>query len=221
MDIPDLSVDAGLYTQDVLKRLSTLVRRLQFVADWLDLRQAKRESQKLNERCKKGLEAAATPHDRDAIQGQYHAESDLIWHPIYARQTNKLIARARKYGVQVPTLPSDYAGDDNWYLGTTGDWILTSEAEERLRREITPEKRQSDDEFRKWGTLGISIAAFILALLSLKAKQPDPCPRNYYRSDSGECVFALQKASTSQPQQGIPPIPSMQPKKPSPTRPKP
>jgi hypothetical protein len=210
------------YTQRVLKRLLTQARRLQFVADWVDLRDAKREHRKLNERYRKGLEAAATPSDRDAIQGQYRAEYDLLWDPIYIRETDELIARARKYGVQVPPLPTDYAADNNWYLShATGVWIFTSEAEERLRREIRDEKRQSDDEFRKWATLGISIAAFILALLSLKAKQPDPCPRNYYRSDSGECVFAPQKASTSQPQQGIPPIPSMQQKKPSPTKPKP
>jgi hypothetical protein len=32
----------------------------------------------------------------------------------------------------------------------------------------------------------------VLAFYSVKAaKQRDPCPRNFYRSDSGECVFAL------------------------------
>jgi hypothetical protein len=212
------------YTQSVLKELLTKARKLQFIADWVDLRDAKREHQKLNERYRKGLEAAATPSDRDAIQGQYRAEYDLIWDPIYIRETDELIARARKYGVQVPPLPTDYAADNNWYLShATGVWIFTSEEEERLRREIRDEKRQSDDEFRKWATLGISIAAFILALVSLtaKQKQPDPCPKNYYRSDSNECVFAPQKASASRPQPGIPPIPSMQPTKPSPARPKP
>jgi len=121
-------------------------------------------------------------------------------------------------------MPGGYQSDDNWYLSSaTADWFLSNTAEEHLKREIRAEKRQSDDELRKWATLGISIAAFILALVSLtaKQKQPDPCSKNYYRSDSGECVFALQKSSTLQPQQGALPPPSAQSKKPSPARPKP
>ena len=219
---PELS-----YTQSVLQQLLMQARKLQFIADWLDRREARRESQKLRARYKKGLGEAkkrnAPPNELNAIQGQYHTEYDLIWHPIYARDSDKLIARARKYGVQVPAMPVSYTDDeDNWYQGVTGEWILTSEAEERLRREIKPEKRQSDDEFRKWVTLAISIAAFVLALASLtkKDKQPDRCPRNYYRSDSGECVFALQKSPTSQPQPGALPLPSVQSKKPSPVQPK-
>jgi len=25
----------------------------------------------------------------------------------------------------------------------------------------------------------------------VKTRQPDPCPRNYYRNDAGACLFAL------------------------------
>src|SRR5438132_13604072 len=46
-------------------------------------------------------------------------------------------------------------------------------------------------EFRKWATLSFAVAGFLLAFYSVReAKHPDPCQRNYYRSDSGECVFA-------------------------------
>lgn len=212
----------------MLKRLLTQARRLQLIADWLDLRQAKRESQALDDRYKSRLAEAkkrdARRDELDAIQFQYHDDLQIIWDPIHARRSTKLVARARKYGVQVPPMPGGYQSDDNWYLSSaTADWFLSNTAEEHLKREIRAEKRQSDDEIRKWATLGISIAAFVLALVSLtaKQKQPDPCPKNYYRSDSGECIFARQKAAPSQPQQGIPPIPSMQPTKPSPTKPKP
>ena len=209
----------------MLKRLLTQARRLQFIADWLDLRQAKRASQELDARHKRGLEEAkarnAPPHERDGIQSQYHDESEIIWNPIRARISQKLIARARKYWLQVPDQPINLEDNENWWLShVTGDWILTHAAQEKLSREIRDAERQKYDELRKWTAVIVSVAAFILAVMSL-ARKPDPCPRNYYRSDSGECVFALQKASTSRPQQGIPPIPSMQPMKPSPARPKP
>ena len=61
-------------------------------------------------------------------------------------------------------------------------------------------RRASYDEFRKWATLTFAVVGSVLAFISVlsKQKQPDPCPRDYYRSDSGECVFALQKSSQSQ-----------------------
>lgn len=176
-------------------------RKIQWIADRLDLRYAKRESQKLQARYKRGLDEAkarnASQREYDTIQGQYSAESDCIWHPIYALESDRLVARARKYHVRVPPLPRSYTEDsDHWMLShSTGDWYLSNEGEEQLKRDLRDAKRQNDDEFRKWATLVISVAAFILALvsLSMKQKQPDPCPKNYYRSDSGECVFAVQK----------------------------
>ncbi len=95
--------------------------------------------------------------------------------------------------------------------------------QEHLKREIRDEKRQNEDEYRKRATLVLSFAAFFLALVSLimKGKQPDPCPKNYYRNDQAECVFALQQKRTSPPQQSAIATPSVQPKKPSPANPKP
>jgi hypothetical protein len=216
------------YTRSVLEQLLTKARGLQFIADWLDLRDAKREHRRLRAKYEEQLSEAkkrnASEREFEEIRNVYGIEYQIIWEPIYVRNTKKLLARARKYGVQIPPFPTESLPGDSWELShVVGDWFLGSEAEERLKREIRDEKRQDDDEFRKWATLALSVAAFILALVSLtmKAKQPDPCPRNYYRSDSGECTFALQKASTSQPQQGTLTMPSMQQKKPSPTRPKP
>jgi hypothetical protein len=211
----------------VLKQLLTKARKLQFIADWLDLHQAKRASGELDARHKKGLEEAkarnAPPHELDRIQAQYRDESEIIWNPIRVRVSQKLIARARKYWLQVPDQPINFEDNESWWLShVTGDWMLSYEAQERLTRGIRDEERQRNDELRKWTTVLVSIAAFILALVSLttKQKQPDPCPKNYYRSDSGECVFVLQKEATSQPQQ-VPAPPSIQPTKPSPVKPKP
>jgi hypothetical protein len=68
--------------------------------------------------------------------------------------------------------------------------------------EIRAIQRENNDERRKWATLIFAIVGTVLAAVSVrsKQKQPDPCPRNHYRTDSGECVFALQKAQTPQPQ---------------------
>jgi len=151
----------------------------------------------------------ARPETFDDIQRDYQRESDFIWHPIYARDSDKLVALAHKYQVRVPALPNRFTDDDNkdWDISNvTGDVFLTDEAEDRLKREIRIEKRQNYDEVRKWAAVIISLAAFYLALTAFRAKQkqPDPCPRNYYRSDSGECLFALQKTSTTQQKQTSP-----------------
>jgi hypothetical protein len=45
-----------------------------------------------------------------------------------------------------------------------------------------------------------AIAGCTLAFYSVrtKQKQPDPCQRNYYRSDAGECIFGPPKASSAE-----------------------
>jgi hypothetical protein len=137
----------------------------------------------------------------DEVQFRWSSESDQVWHPVYARQSEKLTAKARKYGVKVPCLPQTYNCTEDWIVSQyTGEWFLSNETEQRLKLAIRTEKRQGDDELRKWATAIFAGLAFILGVLSLivKAKQPDPCPKNYYRSDSGECLFALQRSSTPQ-----------------------
>lgn len=194
----------------VRNQLVGQVRRLQFVRDWLDLRRAKLEDQKLQARYAADLsKRSGNQSDREHIWSQYRPEYHLIWDPIYVRQTNKLLARAHEHGVRVPPLPRDGLGDDNWEWSSAGmGWFLRGDAEDRLKREIRLGMRQDEDEFRRRATLFLSLAAFVLALVSLlkKEKQSDPCPRNYYRNDAGECVFALQKSSPSRLQSQRSPI---------------
>jgi hypothetical protein len=85
---------------------------------------------------------------------------------------------------------------------TTYDMMLTDEYERKLRLEIQERRRENNDEFRKWATLFFAVIGAILASISVlsKQRQPDPCPRNYYRSDSGLCVFALQTNSAKRTQ---------------------
>jgi hypothetical protein len=175
-----------------------LMRGISPLVDWLLLQRASRESRMLDESYEKGIAVAkkrgASQRDYDEIEKHYYYEHQQIWNRIKARRSEKLVKRARKYGVSIPVRPENYESDNNWELNnSTGEWFLRDTAEEQLKREIKVEKRQRDDEIRKWVTLTISIAAFILALLSFRNRQPDPCPKNYYRSNSGECVFALQQ----------------------------
>lgn len=189
----------------MLKIILQELRKVQFVADWLDFRAAKRDSRKLSARYRKELEEAkkrnADQEEFAGISGQYQCEAEQIWRPIDVQQTNRLIARARKYAIRVPSRPRKYDEDnDDWILSSTnGEWFLSDEAEERIKREIRIERRQSYDEFRKWATVGFAFLAFLLGITSLlkKDKQPDPCPKNYYRNDSGECVFALRAANAN------------------------
>ena len=141
--------------------------------------------------------------ERDSLLGEWQLESDLILDPVYARKADRLTAKARNYGITVPRKPLRYDEEsDDWELSNvTGDWLLTRGLEERLRRDIKVERRASYDEFRKWTTLIFALLGFALGFYSLRIrqKQPDPCPRNYYRSDSGDCVFVLQAPTKTAP----------------------
>lgn len=117
-------------------------------------------------------------------------------------------------------MPAAYDSDDNWYFSTfEGDWYLTPKVRSRLERAVRVEQRQTSDEWRKWATLIIATVALVISVASfwVRHKEPDPCPRNYYRSDSGECAFALAKPSSGPqvPQSAVPtPTTSSNPKKP-------
>jgi len=188
------------------------IRRIIAVADWLDDRTANREISALRQRYAPKVaelekRRAATDEEKkrnweelQATLAEWHDMRDLVLDPVYGRKADRLTAKARKYGISVPDRkdPSSEAGDENWDRSRlTGDWMLTNEYEQTLRGQIRDEQRASYDEFRKWATLVFAIVGSLLAFISIrtKQKQPDPCPRNYYRNDSGECVFALQKNS--------------------------
>jgi hypothetical protein len=143
-------------------------------------------------------EKAKDWNERGSVLSEWQFESEQVSHPVYARKAERITATARKYGITVPRKPTGYDEEsDDWELSnTTGDWLLSDKLEERLRRDIRTERRSSYDEFRKWATVVFALLGFALGFYSLrlKQKQPDPCPRNYYRSDTGECIFALQQA---------------------------
>lgn len=129
------------------------------------------------------------------LETEWSYERDSIIDPTNAAASERLIARAKRYGIKVPPYPHSHSDDsDEWERSrTTSDWILSNEAERNLRLAIREEQRGRYDEFRKWGTFTLALAGFLLGFLALyvKQKQPDPCARNYYRNDAGACVFAL------------------------------
>jgi hypothetical protein len=193
-------------TSGVLKQ----VRRVRFISDWIDDHAATRQAHKLRETYAPLVAKAEQAEDwgeRDRLLSAWRFESDSVLDPVYERKGERLTAKARRHGIIVPSQPrnNDEQSED-WRLSRVyGFWLPSAQLEQKLRREIKIEQGVNYDEFRKWATLSFAFAGFLLAFYSVRAtKRPDPCPRNYYRSDSGECIFALQK--------------SPQPSKPSPMR---
>jgi hypothetical protein len=186
--------------KDTLKNgVSRRVRRIQFMADWIDDQAATWQARKLRERYAPLVAKAETDKDwneRDRLLSEWGYESDSVLDPVYARKGERLAAKARRCGISVPSQPrTQDERDEDWRLSRVyGCWLPSAQLDQKLRREINIEQRASYNEFRKWATLSFAIAGFLLAFYSLRvAKQSEPCPRNYYRSDSGECIFALQK----------------------------
>jgi hypothetical protein len=143
------------------------------------------------------IEQARLAKNDIAVQNLYAEWShnqNSIDEPNYVAASDKLVRKARRLYVPVPKIPATYdAISDDWQMShITGDWALTVETYERLQREVQTAQREANDESRKKMTLLLALAGFILGFMSLwtKTKQPDPCPRNYYRDDAGTCVFA-------------------------------
>jgi len=197
--------------KDALKNgLLKEVRRLRLVSDWIDDHAATGQAHKLRESYAPLVAKAEKAEDwgeRDRLLSEWRFESDSVLDPVYQRKGERLTARARRHGIIVPSQPrSPDEQSEDWCLSRVyGFWLPSAQLEQKLRREIKIEQRVNYDEFRKWATLSFAVAGFLLAFYAVRAtKRPDPCARNYYRSDSGECIFALQK--------------SPQPSKPSPVR---
>jgi hypothetical protein len=174
------------------------VRRSHLLGDWIDDRTATRQIQELQEKYAPLVTKAEKHKDwdeRERILTDWAFESDSVLHPLYARKAERLSAKARKYGITVPPQPRNNDENEDWHLSHVyGFWLPSVQLEQRLRNEIKSERSASYDEFRKWATLAFAVAGFLLAFYAVRAaKQPDPCSRNYYRSDSGECVFALKQ----------------------------
>src|SRR5947208_4339904 len=193
-------------TSGVLKQ----VRRVRFISDWIDDHAATRQAHKLRETYAPLVAKAEQAEDwgeRDRLLSAWRFECEWVLDPVYERKGERLTAKARRHGSIVPSQPrnNDEQSED-WRLSRVyGFWLPSAQLEQKLRREIKIEQGFNYDEFRKWATLSFAVAGFLLAFYSVRpTKRPDPCPRNYYRSDSGECIFALQK--------------SPQPSKPSPVR---
>lgn len=174
------------------------LRQIRRVADWLQDQAATRELRNLRQKYSPLVAKAEQQKnwdERDRLLADWSSESDVILHLVYERKGERLTAKARKYGITVPRQPSsDGEESQDWYLSNVyGFWLPSPQLQQRLRREIRAERRASDDELRKWATLGFAFLGFMLGLASIlaKQKQPDPCQRNYYRNDSGECIFGL------------------------------
>ena len=183
----------GVWKHRILVRLPSRMRL------WLIRRGDERQLRVLKEKFHPLIEAAKAAKnakEESSIVSEYLYERDLILHSTYGMEAEFLERKARKLGIRVPDKPTDVDAfdDENWEQSNyTGDWMLTPEAERKLRNEIRQEERAKADETRKWFTLIVVVIGTIFAFMSFRAKQkqPDPCPINYYRSDSGACVFAL------------------------------
>lgn len=171
-----------------------LLRKIPVLGGWLGTRAVARELKKLENRYSPLIKEAREDRNRakvDSLESDLMLEQDLILGPVYAGATQKLVTDARRFGIIVPPISEE---SNDWVeYGPEGYWILNTDTQIRLRKEVREEQWAHYDEWRKWVTLGLAIFGFTLGLWSLivKSKQPDPCPRNYYRNDAGACVFAL------------------------------
>jgi hypothetical protein len=138
--------------------------------------------------------------EKQALHAEFFDEYDQIWGPIEAYRNRRLVERARRMGIDIPRRPKQYDDDENWVWSPYGS-KLTESAEKKIKDEIKELRRQDYEEFRKWTTPIVAGASLFISLLALlwKTKAPDPCSKNYYRSDAGECVFALKPAPTPSP----------------------
>lgn len=164
------------------------------IVNWLNNRKVRRKLVSLKKKYVpliREAEKAENLQQQAELAAQWAVEHESLLDPIYARNSAALISKALKYGIQVPR--QEQGSKHYRRSGITGEFILRQLAQRRLRREVRNEERARNDEIRKWATATFALLGFVLALVSLlaKAKQPDPCPRNYYRSDAGACVFAL------------------------------
>jgi len=182
----------------VWKWLRPYLLKIRLLRDWIISIEDSRAHAKLRKHFVTLIEKARLAKDNLEVQNLYaewNHEQASIDEPNYVETSDRLVRKARRLYVPVPTIPARYdAMSDDWQMSNvTGDWALTVGAYERMQRDVQTAQRAANDEWRKWVTLGLALAGFILGLTSLwmKAKQPDPCQRNYYRNDSGACVFAL------------------------------
>lgn len=188
---------------------------------WLIHLSDERQLRILKEKFDPQIEAAKQAKDakqENKLISEYLDLRDRILHPTYGLIAENLEKKARKLGIRVPEkphgeVPGDVEEDANWEMSySTWDWMLTPGGERKLRNEIRAEQRAGNEEKRKWATLIFAVLGTAFAFWSLikKEKQPDPCPRNYYRNDAGACVFALPAVVPSTLPQPAPQRPKSQ-----------
>src|SRR6266849_2038929 len=101
---------------------SKQLRRIRLVADWLDDRQATRDIRRLRGRYAPLVaedEKQKNWDERDRLLAEQSLESTFILHPVYARKGERLTEKARRYGITVPSEPSNYTDDsEDWYLSS-------------------------------------------------------------------------------------------------------
>jgi hypothetical protein len=170
--------------------------------DWLMRREYVRDMKALHKRFDPLIGKARKAKDSKALNdldSEYYGEYVCIRDPYTEWQSDQIVRKARKFWIDIAPYPAQDADDDEtWQRNTTSyEWVLTHAASQRIRKDIRDEQRAANDEKRKWATLFFAIVGSALATWSLliKTKQPDPCQRNYYRNDSGACVFAFQPPS--------------------------
>jgi hypothetical protein len=184
--------------------LNKQLHRIPALGDWLINWSVQRELKRIKNKYLpliKEAERAENVQLQAELTAQWAVERESVLDSIYVQNSADLIAQALKYGISAP--PQEPDSKHYRKSGITGELILRQLAQRRLRREVRNEQRARNDEFRKWATVTFALLAFALGLVSLivKTKQPDPCPRNYYRDDTGACIFALAPKSQVAPSQ--------------------
>jgi hypothetical protein len=182
------------------------LHRIPILGDWFINWRVQRELRRIKNKYLPLIQAAERAENvqqQAELTAEWAVERECVLDPIYVQNSSDLVSRALKYGISVP--PQEQGSRHYRKSGITGEFILRQLAQRRLRREIRNEQRAKNDEFRKWATVIFALLAFALGLVSLlvRTKQPDPCPRNYYRDDAGACIFALSPKTQATPSETL------------------
>jgi hypothetical protein len=184
------------------------LEKYRFFKGWFIRQDFRRHMKELDAEYNPLIAKAKEDKDFDEVVGLQHSYSENwedISEDLYDWEEAELRRRAHKHLVHIP----DYTEEPAFWQETKysnppdhPDWEMSYKGKERLKRDVRDAERDANDEYRKWLTLGFALLGAVLAIWSLHIKsiQPDPCQKNYYRNDAGECVFALKPEPGPKPE---------------------
>ena len=155
------------------ERIRTFIRylpipagvRLNWVKKLLD-REFKKEMRELQ---KKGSRSEIESKEQD-----YFFETHLIFADQEALYTERMLRKARRLRVQIPSMPkynsrSEYEESEDWEQGPEGSWNLTVKGIAKVREEIRKEEKWRREGRANWAVWLSALGGVIGTVIGLVA----------------------------------------------------